>query len=396
MNIPFIDLKTQYRTIQDKIRAGLDTVLEHGRYIMGPEIQELEERLAGFCGQKHAVACSSGTDALIMALMALDIRQGDAVLTTPFTFFATAEAIAFIGAVPVFVDIEEHSFNISPDLLEKTLHRMLDQAAGPAVPGAGNTSMMGHRVPDRPVPKAVISVDLFGLPCNYSALEKICQKYGLRLIVDAAQSLGAVYQGKSTCALGDAACTSFFPAKPLGCYGDGGMCFTRDLELNNRLRSLRMHGQGKSRHESVRLGLNARMDSIQAAVLLAKLEIFEHELDLRRQKAALYNSLLQDKGGITVPWIPWDMQSAWAQYSILTNDQKHREAVFQNLDQAGIPWAVYYPVPLHLQQSLAYLGYEEGSFPVCENISRRILSLPMHPYLTQEQQESIASSVVPA
>lgn len=244
------------------------------------------------------------------------------------------------------------------------------------------------------VPKGLISVDLFGLPCDYEAISSILREEGLWLLVDAAQSLGCAYRGRSTCSLGDTACTSFFPAKPLGCYGDGGMCFTNDFGLHQELQSLRVHGQGQNRYDNVRLGLNARMDTMQAAVLLAKLRIFPEELQQRNEVAQAYNNLLQDSPGITVPAVFQDRQSAWAQYSLLARDHEHRQAVFDNLKKHGIPWAVYYPRPLHLQDVFNYLGYSPGDFPVSEEMSNRIFSLPMHPYLDRKDQEKVARAVI--
>ncbi|RQD67811.1 MAG: DegT/DnrJ/EryC1/StrS family aminotransferase [Desulfonatronovibrio sp. MSAO_Bac4] len=394
MNIPFIDLKSQYEIVKGQVQDNIDAVLKHGAYVMGPEIGELEKSLADYCGQKHALACSSGTDALLLALLSLEIKPGDAVLTTPFTFFATAEAIAFMGAVPVFVDIDPETFNISPEGLERTIAALKENnSSGIPLPSSGALSDLGHKVPEKLIPKAIISVDLFGLPCEYDLIEEIARKHDLKLIVDAAQSFGATYHGKSTCAIGHAACTSFFPAKPLGCYGDGGMCFTNDADTYSLMQSLRVHGQGRDRYENVRLGMNARMDTLQAAILLAKIKIFPRELEMRQKAAENYNSLLSS-GNIVTPSIPDNMKSAWAQYSILAQDSEHRDAIFQKLKENNVPWAVYYILPLHLQKSFAYLGYSQGDFPQCEEISRKIFSLPMHPYLEAEAQGKIARTVL--
>jgi UDP-2-acetamido-2-deoxy-ribo-hexuluronate aminotransferase len=398
MTIPFIDLKAQHNLIKTQIRANMDKVLEHGAYVMGPEIQELEHNLARFCNQKYALACSSGTDALILCLLALGIKPGDAVLTTPFTFFATAEAVAFIGAVPVFVDIDPATFNISPDHLSTAIRALKnpDNDTYP-LPNSDKPSDLGHPTPDRLVPGAIISVDLFGLPCDYDKIETIARQENLKLIVDAAQSFGATFRQRSTCSLGHAACTSFFPAKPLGCYGDAGMCFTSDPETHERLTSLRVHGQGQDRYDNIRLGMNARMDTLQAAVLLAKMDIFAQELMLREKVAAGYNLLFEQPGaGLSIPNIPGSTKSAWAQYSLLAQDNDHRQAIFNKLKEHKIPWAVYYPVPLHLQKAFAYLGYQTNDFPVSEKISERIFSLPMHPYLQKEDQQKIADVVLSA
>ncbi|WP_028573599.1 DegT/DnrJ/EryC1/StrS family aminotransferase [Desulfonatronovibrio hydrogenovorans] len=396
MNVPFIDLKTQFSLIKDQVQTNMDRVLDHGAYVMGPEIRELEKRLADFCGQKHALACSSGTDALVLALLALDLKPGDGVLTTPFTFFATAEAIAFIGAVPIFVDIDPRTFNIDPAKLTQTLAALKKREKnGPALPRSGGKSQLGHPVPKDPVPRAVISVDLFGLPCDYDQLEEIVRSENLKLIVDAAQSFGAEYKGRSTCAIGDLACTSFFPAKPLGCYGDGGMCFTSHTATHQLMESLRVHGQGRDRYENVRLGLNARMDTLQAAVLLAKMEVFPRELELRCKAAENYNRLFEGSD-LAVPRIFPDRKSAWAQYSLLARDRDHRQAIFKELEKNNIPWAIYYPLPLHRQKAFTYLGYETGDFPVSEDFSERIFSLPMHPYLESHVQEKIVRTVLSA
>lgn len=396
MNIPFIDLKTQHKLIRSQVQANMDKVLEHGAYVMGPEIKELEQKLAEFCNVKHALTCSSGTDALILVLLALGIKPGDAVLTTPFTFFATAEAIAFIGAVPVFVDIDPETFNISPDHLSTAIKALKKGREDTyPLPRGGTPSGLGHPTPDSLVPKAIISVDLFGLPCEYEKIENIARQENLKLIVDAAQSFGATYQQRSTCSLGHAACTSFFPAKPLGCYGDGGMCFTNDSQTYELLTSFRVHGQGRDRYDNTRLGMNARMDTLQAAVLLAKMDIFAQELTLREKVAAGYNYLFeQPDSSLATPRIYSSAKSAWAQYSLLARDNEHRQAIFNRLRELQIPWAVYYPVPLHLQKAFAYLGYQTGDFPVSENMSERIFSLPMHPYLKKEDQQTIAEAVL--
>jgi len=374
MSIPFIDLKSQYRRIEDAVKRGIDGVLEHGAYVMGPEITELENRLSNYCGVRHGVGCASGTDALIMALMALEVGPGDAVFTTPFTFMATAEAVALLGATPIFVDVDPVTFNIDPDDLRRRIDAVHDTR------------------PDL-TPKGVIAVDLFGQPADYGRIEPLAHNNGLFLIVDAAQSFGATCNGKSVCSLGDMACTSFFPAKPLGCYGDGGMVFTHNDEVQKLLVSIRVHGMGDDRYDNVRLGINGRLDSIQAAVLLAKFEIFGEEIGLRQQVADRYAELLADVDGVTAPSVPEGNTSVWAQYSILARDAEHRVELMDRLKAASIPSAIYYPKPLHLQQAFAYLGYAKGDFPVCEGVGDRIFSLPMHPYLTVEAQETIVKAL---
>jgi UDP-2-acetamido-2-deoxy-ribo-hexuluronate aminotransferase len=373
----FIDLGAQQARIREALENTIRSVLDHGRYIMGPEIRELEEELARYTGVRHAVGCSSGTDALLLALMALDIGPGDAVFTTPFTFVATAEAVSLLGATPVFVDIEPATFNMDPAELEKAVAGLKNR------PGA------------RPAtPRAVIPVDLFGLPADYDSINQIAGRHGLAVIEDAAQSFGGEFRGRKACGLGDVGCTSFFPAKPLGAYGDGGMLFTDDASIHETLRSLLVHGQGRDKYENVRIGMNGRLDTMQAAVLLVKFGIFPDEMKRRQRVARRYGELL---GGaapdLILPSVPEDRVSAWAQYSVLARDQGHRTALQEKLKKAGVPTAVYYPVPLHLQGAFTHLGYAEGDFPVSEDCSRRIFSLPMHPYLDEEDQLLIAQAV---
>ena len=374
MSIPFIDLKTQYARIEDLVKQGLHAVLEHGRYVMGPEIVELEEKLAAYSHARYGVGCASGTDALTMALLSLGVGPGDAVFTTPFTFMATAETVALLGATPVFVDIDPVSFNLDPDQLKKTIARTIEER------------------PDL-TPRGVISVDIFGQPADYDRIEPIAGNYGLFLLVDAAQSFGAVYKGRPVCSLGDIATTSFFPAKPLGCYGDGGMCFTDDDDLLELLRSVRVHGMSSDKYDNVRLGITGRLDSMQAAVLLAKFTLFSEELELRQKAADRYEALLADIPGVVAPHIPHDLVSSWAQYSILAESTGHREELMGRMAKAGVPTAIYYPKPLHLQTAYEYLQYQPGSMPVSESVGSRIFSLPMHPYLSAEDQETVVRAM---
>ncbi|PIE68799.1 MAG: aminotransferase DegT [Deltaproteobacteria bacterium] len=384
MSIPFVDLKTQYIVLEDRIREHIDQVLEHGAYIMGPEINELERRLADYIGSSYALGCSSGSDALLMALMALDIGPGDAVLTSPFTFFATAEEIAMVGATPVFVDIDPITFNIDPECLEKAIQALLakDDSMYPLPKGYENLT-----------PKAVMPVDLFGLSADYDRIEALCASHGLRIIEDAAQAFGARYKDRQAkaCGFGDIGCTSFFPAKPLGCYGDGGMCFTNDEALQEKLASIRIHGKGRDRYDNIRIGINGRLDTLQAGVLLAKFDIFPDEVRGRNIVADRYTALLQDY--VVTPTVPEGYGSVWAQYSVLAQDTAQREALRDRLGEQGIPTAVYYPVPLHLQTAFTGLAYAPGSMPVSEDAGARIFSLPMHPYLTAEIQEKIAAVI---
>ena len=378
----FIDLAFQQKRIRTQIEDGIRAVLDHGQYIMGPEIKQLEKKLAEFTGVKHAVSCASGTDALLLALMAYGIGPGDAVFTSPFTFIATAEVVQLLGATPVFVDIDPTTFNIDPVRLSSAI----------AALKKGNSS--AHPLPQTKngglKPKAVIAVDLFGLPADYLSINRIASEHGLVVIEDAAQSFGAELNGKRACSLAAIGCTSFFPAKPLGCYGDGGMCFTDDAQLAAVMDSLRVHGKGSDKYDNVRVGFNGRMDTIQAAIVLSKFMIFAEEIELRQQAAGRYERLLGGLKGVALPGVPAGYKSVWAQYSVLATSEAHRQRLQSGLKEAGIPTAVYYPKPLHLQTAFAHLGYPGGDFPLSEDAARRIFSLPMHPYLKPEEQEKIA------
>ncbi|RMH97447.1 MAG: DegT/DnrJ/EryC1/StrS family aminotransferase, partial [Calditrichaeota bacterium] len=342
---------------------------DHGKYIMGPEVQEVEQKLAAYVGVKHCITCASGTDALLMALMVYEVKPGDAILTTPFTFVSTAEVIALLGATPVFVDIDPVTFNLDPVKLKAVLESDRLKNSGLTVRG-------------------IIPVDLFGQPADYDEIQAIAREHNLFVLEDAAQSFGAEYRGKKCGALGDIAATSFFPAKPLGCYGDGGAVFTNDDDLAEKLRSIRIHGKGKDKYDNVRLGINGRFDTLQAAVILAKLEIFDEEVQLRQEVARRYGDLL--KPYVETPVVKPDRTSVWAQYSVLSDQ---REKLMAQLKENGIPTAIYYPRPLHLQTAYQYLGYQSGDFPVAENVAQRIFSLPMHPYLTPEEQEYVKEKV---
>jgi dTDP-4-amino-4,6-dideoxygalactose transaminase len=378
----FIDLAAQQRLIAKKLNANIAKVLAHGQYINGPEVRELENALAVYVGVRHAVGCASGTDALLMALMALEIGPGDAVFTTPFTFIATAEVISLLGAMPVFVDIDPVTFNIDPAKLAQAVKAVKN--ADPALHPLPNETE-GRR------PRCVIPVDLFGLPADYDEICAVAARHDLLVIEDAAQSFGGEYKGKKACAFGKIACTSFFPAKPLGCYGDGGMCFTDDDRLVELLRSIRVHGQGNNKYDNVRIGINGRLDTIQAAILLAKFEIFPEEIGLRQDVARRYTELLTPRSSrLTPPAVPGDSKSAWAQYSLLARDGAERTFLMAKLKETGIPTAIYYPKPLHRQTAFAGLGYRGGDFPVSDDCARRIFSLPMHPYLAAEDQRRIA------
>jgi len=369
--ISFIDLKTQYQQMESAIKSRVLAVLEHGRYISGPEVTELEEKLAEFTGAKHAIACSSGTDALLMPLMAWELGPGDAVFTTPFTFIATAEVLSLLGVTPIFVDIDPKTFNLDPQALEEAVQ---------AVKREGKLKARG-----------VIPVDLFGLPADYDAINAIAAKHDLFVLEDTAQGLGGIYKGRKAGNLAEVAATSFYPAKPLGGYGDGGAIFTNDGDMAAMLRSIREHGQGVDRYHNVRLGINGRLDSLQAAVLLVKLAHFPEELDARQRVAERYSAKLQ---GVTVPHIPEGYRSAWAQYSVLS---AKRDEVRQNLTGMDIPTVIYYIVPLHLQPVfVARYGNQAGRFPVSERVSSQIFSLPMHPFLKEEEIDRIVEAVAKA
>jgi UDP-2-acetamido-2-deoxy-ribo-hexuluronate aminotransferase len=373
----FIDLKKQYQLLKPSIQIRINNILDRASFIMGREITELEEKLAHYTGTKYCLSCSSGTDALLLSLMAKGIGPGDAVFTTTFTFIATAEVISLLGAMPVFVDIDLKTYNIDPVKLRQEIMKVKN----------GDSITKVFRKPMSP--KAIVSVDLFGLCADYDAINAIAKEFGLFVLEDAAQSFGATYKGKKACSFGDIAATSFFPAKPLGCYGDGGAVFTNDKEVHDVLMSLRIHGQGSDKYENVRIGINGRMDTLQAAVLLAKMEIFDKELEMRQAIAQRYSQALASS--FTIPMIPADYRSAWAQYSI---QHQKRDDVMSKLKKSGIPTAIYYPKPLHLQKAFASLGYEKGQFPVAEDIATKIFSLPMHPYLEEKDQTEIIRNLI--
>ena len=387
MPIQFIDLNAQQQRIRDAVLRNITRVLDHGQYIMGPEIRELEEKLAGYVGARYAVSCSSGTDALLMALMAYGAGPGDAIFTSPFTFVATAEVISLLGATPVFVDIEPDTFNIDPVKLEKAITALEKKDPGIHPLPRGFEGLR---------PRGIIPVDLFGQPADYDAINALAQKKGLFVIEDAAQSFGAELSGKKACAFGDIACTSFFPAKPLGCYGDGGMCFCNDNGMAEILRSIRLHGKGSHKYENVRIGINGRLDTIQAAILLAKFSLFEEEVHLRQAVAGRYNEKLRACRDLVTPVVPAGYQSVWAQYSLLARDEAQRDAIMKKMQAAGIPTVIYYPRPLHLQGAFSFLGYRAGDFPVSEDCARRIFSLPMHPYLGETDQDRIVAALLEA
>ncbi|MFC0117863.1 DegT/DnrJ/EryC1/StrS family aminotransferase [Pseudoalteromonas xiamenensis] len=354
----FIDLAAQYQHLKDKIDARIQAVLDHGHYIMGPEVAELEEKLADYVGVKHAITCANGTDALTLVMMALDIKQGDAVFCPTFTFFATAEVVAYEGATPVFVDSNEDTFNICPIDLEKQIQKVIAEG--------------------KLTPKAIIAVDLFGLPANYPEIQRIATQYGLKLIEDAAQGFGGEINGKRAGSFGDIATTSFFPAKPLGCYGDGGAIFTNNDDYAQLIKSLRVHGKGKDKYDNIRIGMNSRLDTIQAAVLLEKLVAFPQELTNRNIAAEKYHSELKEQ--YKTPVVPAGYVSSWAQYTLVAED---RAAEMEKYKAQGVPTMVYYGTCMHEQTAFASLGYKSGDFPVAERLAKSVFSLPMHGYLVK-------------
>ena len=366
--LPFVDLKAQYARLKPEIDARVHAVLDHGRFILGPEVAELEAELARFAGSRHAIGVASGTDALLLALMAEEIGPGDAVFLPAFTFTATAEVTCALGAEPVFVDVDPRTFNLDPPDLACKL-------AG--VTAAGRLK-----------PRLVMAVDLFGQPADYAAIRAIADRHDLLVIADAAQSFGASLGGVRVGALAPMTAVSFFPAKPLGCYGDGGAVFTNDDDTAAVLTSLRVHGQGSEQYDIVRIGRNARLDTMQAAVLLAKLAVFEDELARRNEIADRYDDLLQDV--VMVPQRVPGAVSAWAQYTILVDD---RERVQSALKAEGIPTMVYYPRPLNRQPAFERFGDGEGSTPVADALSGTVLSLPIHPYLDNATVDRIAAAV---
>lgn len=364
----FIDLVSQRARIEDRLNAAVLKVVAEGKYILGPEVAEFEKQLADYVGVKHVLACANGTDALQMPLMAMGVGPGDAVFCPSFTFAATAEVVALVGAEAVFVDVEEDTYNMNVEQL---------QAAIDAVRKEG-----------RLTPKAIIPVDLFGLPADYRAIMAIADKEGLRVISDAAQSIGGKRDNAMCGSFGHVGATSFYPAKPLGCYGDGGAIFTNDDELNDVLRSIHFHGKGETQYDNVRIGLNSRLDTIQAAVLLEKMAILEDEMETRQKVANRYAEGLGDIVKVTRPAA--GIRSAWAQYSIET---ERRDELKAHLQAQGIPSVIYYVKPLHLQTAYKHYMVAPGGLPVSEALPSRILSLPMHAYLSEEDQERVIAAI---
>tara|TARA_B100001250_G_scaffold406380_1_gene425322 strand:+ start:4000 stop:5112 length:1113 start_codon:yes stop_codon:yes gene_type:complete len=364
----FIDLKSQQRQIRTSLDKRIKKVLDEGRYILGEEVGILESKLSDFCGAKHSISCANGTDALMLALMALDIGPGDGVITVPFTYIATLEAIAAVGATPVLVDVYDSTFNMNPDTIEDVIND-------------SNYNI-----------KAIMPVDLFGLPARYRIINDIASKYNISVIGDAAQSFGASKNNQKVGTFADITTTSFFPAKPLGCYGDGGALFTESKDITDKLKSLRVHGKGVDKYDNIRIGMNSRLDTLQAAILLEKLAIFEDEITSRNNIADMYRFLLKDLP-LECQIIPEGYKSVYAQFSIILKDEKTRNNIQNKLSEYKIPSVVYYGISGHLQAGYKYLDYHKGDFPVSEALSKRILSLPMHPYLSENDIKKIINII---
>lgn len=366
-SIAFIDLAAQRRRIGSRMDEAILRVVNHGGYIMGPEVKQFEADLSAFCGAKHVISCANGTDALALVLMAKSVKPGQAILCPSFTFAATAEVVAWLGAIPIFVDCLPETFNMDPASLEF---------------GINTARQLGLK------PVGVIPVDLFGQPADYDAIEAICAREDLWILCDAAQSFGASYRGRKLGTIGAATSTSFFPAKPLGCYGDGGAVFTNDDELAAIMRSLRVHGQGSDKYDNVRIGMNGRLDTMQAAVLIEKLKIFPDEIAARDRVAKRYNEMLGDV--VVVPEVAEGNTSVWAQYTMRV---PNRDALAAALKAKGVPTAIYYPKPLHQQTAYSKFPCAGNGVPVSERLADEVLSLPMHPYLEEAVQDRIITAV---
>lgn len=374
MSIQFRDLRAQYRHIQREIDAQIQRVIHEGSFILGPQVRELEQRLSSYVGVRHCVSCANGTDALQLVLMAWGIGPGDAVFTSDFSFFASAGTTSIVGATPVFVDIDPRTFNIDPGELERAIQTVLAEG--------------------KLTPKVIVPVDIFGLPADYTRIERIAQKYSLRVLEDGAQGFGGALGERRACSFGNAATTSFFPAKPLGCYGDGGAIFTDDDELDTLLRSLRAQGRSpEDKYENGIIGINSRLDTLQAAMLIPKLKIFEqHELEASQRVANDYTQRLART--VITPYIPVGYTSAWAQYSILLKDRAQRDGLQQRLREEGIPSMVYYPRGFHQQGAYRWMNLRDADFPNTVQATQRILSLPMHPYLDEQNIAQVCDLVV--
>lgn len=367
----FRDLKQQYQVLKAGIDKAILDVAASGAYIMGPQVKELERQLAGYVGTRHCISCASGTDALALALKAWGVKQGDAVFVPDFTFFASAEAVSLEGATLVFVDVDRDTFNIDPADLENKIEATIRKGES--------------------VPKVIIAVDLFGLPANYPTLRRIARKHNLLILEDGAQGFGGAVNGKRNCSFGDISTTSFFPGKPLGCYGDGGACFTDNDEWAALMDSYRMHGKGTSKYENVRIGMNSRLDTIQASILQVKLTAFAEELAAVNKAAAEYTARLTDI--VETPVVPAGFLSSWAQYTVKLNNKTERDGLQAYLKGQGIPSMVYYPTPMHRQKAYGNPGLPDSDCPVAGKLCDTVLSLPMHPYISLEEIDEVCNAV---
>ena len=369
----FKGLKAQYQRYKKEIDEAIQRVLDNACFIGGMEVTKLEERLAEYVGVKHCITCANGTDAMLLALTAWDIKEGDAVFVPDFTFFATGEVVALRGATPVFVDVDRDTYNIDTAKLEETIKRTLKDG--------------------RLTPKVIIPVDLFGLPADHIEIERIAKKYGLLVLEDGAQGFGGSINGKKACSFGDAAATSFFPAKPLGCYGDGGAIFTNDDGLAELIKSLKVHGKGSNKYDNIRIGVNSRLDTIQAAVLNIKLTaLIEHELDDVNRMYKLYNERLD--GIVETPLIPEGFHSSFAQYTIKLNNKEQRDGLKAKLKEQGIPSMIYYPKPMHKQEAFMDIELNENLFKVTNELCDIVLSLPMHPYMSEDDINWVCDTII--
>ena len=370
--IAFNDLGAQYQHLKQEIDAGIADVISGCHFISGPQTEQLEKELCEYTGRRYCVSVANGTDALLMPLMALGIGRGGAVFVPACPFVATAEVVSLVGATPIFCDVCRDTFNLDPDSLRAQVQRVIREG--------------------RLRPRMVIPVDLFGLPANYPEIEAICREYHLTILEDAAQGFGGQINGKKACSFGDISATSFFPAKPLGCYGDGGAIFTDDEEMYKLLVSIRVHGKGSFKYDNVRVGLNSRLDTLQAAILLPKLHAFDTENATRNRAAAMYTELLGSK--FDTPTVPDGYLSSWAQYTIKADSPEHRDRILAGMKEQGIPTMVYYPKPLHFQQVYADLGYKPGDLPVSEALAQQVFSLPMHGYLTEDIIRTVCEALL--
>lgn len=368
----FIDLKKQYEVLKEQIDKNVITVMTEGRFIGGIEVKQLQTELADYCGVKHCLTCANGTDALTIALRCLGVGKGDAVFVPTFTFFASAETVALEGATCIFVDVDERTFNIDAVKLEKAVKAVIKE-------GKLN-------------PKCVVAVDLFGQPADFSAIRKVTDKYGLKIIEDGAQGFGGSINGKKACSFGDIATTSFFPAKPLGCYGDGGAIFTDNDEYYELMSSLAVHGKGSYKYDNVRIGYNSRLDTVQAAVLLPKLDAFrKYELKDRNIAAAKYTEALKNK--FVTPFVPDGFESSWAQYTLILESEQQRDMIQASLKEKGIPTMVYYPIPMHKQTAFKGYDFNLDDLKVAESLCGRVMSIPMHPYLDDNTIETVVKAL---